>query len=120
DRQVRLAWQRGRVGHDNRQLIRQDVDDLRLHPHGLEAVAEPPRVAQTVVAALGKRAYRGDAQLFDEVVEVLLAMRLCSGQGRLERRLDGSVGAETLGERLLVVAIDDRLGLREEAPDTNR
>ena len=87
DRQVRLARQALPVGDDHRQAALHDIDDLHFHIQGRKAVAEPPRVAQAVLAALGQGADRGDAQLFDQVVEVGLATGLSKGDGRVKQGL---------------------------------
>ena len=86
-RQVGLARPALPVGDHHGQAALDHVHDLGLHAHGIEAIAQPPRIAQAVFASLGQRADRGDAQLFDQVVEVGLAAGPRQGDRCVEKRL---------------------------------
>src|SRR6266508_1885285 len=80
DRQVRPALPALGVGDDSGEAVLDDVDDLRLEARALEPVAQPSGVAHAVLATLGQRADGWDAQLFDQVIEVLLASGLRDGK----------------------------------------
>ena len=73
DREVGLSGPAVPVGDDDREAAFHHVHDLGLHAESLEAIAQPFRVAQTVLAAFRQRADRGDAQLFEEVLQVSVA-----------------------------------------------
>src|SRR5690242_18254901 len=74
-RQVRLAGALVPLGDDDGKSTLADVDDLGLHAHRCESVAQPARVAQAIFTALGQRADRRNRELFDQVVEVRLPAR---------------------------------------------
>src|SRR5207249_9413965 len=96
---------------------------LRLAPRALDLIGVLVGVARidaqpvlcSVTAAFRMSAYDAPVCVGHTVDE--LRASLARPAHRLERRLDWSVGGEALGECLLVVSVDDLLGLCERSTD---
>ncbi len=104
NREVGLAGPAVPVRDDDRQPALQNLDDLGLHPHAGEAVAQPLRVAEAVGTMLGQRADRRDPELFEQVGEVGLARGGRSRERGLLQDLGGRHSYFMPRERLICSA----------------